>query len=81
MLGLGGDLEGHDGQGSVYEADAEANEKPSDESNPHGDRGKKERSDGDRANRHQRTAEDREPVSQMRIVNACLADRADRPRD
>ena len=52
MLGLGGDLEGHDGQGSVYEADAEADEEPADEGYPHGDRGKKERSDGERTDRH-----------------------------
>ena len=81
MLCLGGHFERHDGQGSVHEADAESDEEPADESDPHGDRGQQERSDGDRADRHQRTAEDREPVSQMRIVNACLADRANRPGD
>ena len=81
MLGLWGDLEGHDGQGSVHEADAESDEEPTDEGYPYGDRGQQERSDGDRADRHQRTADDREPASQMRIVNACLADRANRPGD
>ena len=81
MLGLGGDLEGHNGQGSVNKADTEADEEPADEGDPHRARGEKERSDGDRADRHQRAADDRESASQMRIVNACLADCANRPGD
>ena len=81
MLGFGRDLECHDGEGSVNEADAEADEEPADEGHPHGNRGEKDRSDGDRADRHECAADDRESASQMRIVNACLADRTDGPCD
>lgn len=35
MLGLGRHLERHDGQGSVNETDAQADEKPADEGHPH----------------------------------------------
>ncbi len=81
MLGFGRDLECHDGEGSVDEADSEADQEPADEGHPHGNRGEKDRSDGDRADRHECAADDRESASQMRIVNACLADCANRPGD
>ena len=79
MLGFGGDLEGHDGQGSVNEAHAEADQQPADEGDPHRDRGEKECSDGDRADRHQCATDDGKMASQVRIVDSCLADRTDGP--
>ncbi len=79
MLGLGGHLERHDGQGSVDEADAEADEKPADESDPHGDRRREERAHGDRADRHQCATDDGKTASRQRIVDSCLADRTDGP--
>ena len=79
MLGFGRDLECHDGEGSVDEADSEADQEPADEGHPHGNRGEKERSDGDCTNGHQRTADDREPAAQVRIMHARLADRTDGP--
>ena len=81
MLGFRRDLECHDGEGSVDEADAEADEEPADEGDPDRYRGEQEGSDGDRADGHQRAADHREPTSQMRIMNARLADRADSPCD
>ena len=81
MLGLGGHLERHDGQGSVHEADAEADEKPADESDPHGDRRHEERAHGDRADRQQCATDDGKTASRLRIVDSCLSDRANRPRD
>ena len=81
MLGFGGDLECHDRQGSVNEADSEADEQPADEGYPHGDRGEQDGSDGERSDRHECSADDREPAAQVCIVNACLANRADSPCD
>ena len=81
MLGLGGHLECHDGQRRVNETDAEADEEPADECYPDLYRGEQDGSDGDRADGHQRAADDREPAAQVCIVNACLADRADSPCD
>ena len=81
MLGLGGHLECHDGQGRVNETDAEADEEPADEGDPDRYRGEQEGSDGDRADGHQRAADDWEPAAQVCIVNACLADRTDSPCD
>lgn len=81
MLGLGGHLECHNGQRRVNETDAEADEQPADEGDPDRYRGEQEGSDGDRADGHQRAADDREPAAQVCIVNACLADRADSPCD
>ena len=81
MLGLGGHLECHDGQGRVNETDAEADEEPADEGDPDRYRGEQDGSDGDRADGHQRAADDREPTSQMRIMNARLADCPDSPCD
>ncbi len=81
MLGLGGDLKGHDGQGSVHEADAQADEEPADERHQYGNQGHQESSDGDRADRHQRATDDGKTTSQMWIVNARLSDCANRPGD
>ena len=81
MLRFRGDLEGHDGQRSVNQSDSEADEQPADEGYPHGDRGEQERADGDRSDRHECAADDREPAAQVRIVNARLADCANRPGD
>ena len=79
MLGFRGDLEGHDGQGCVDETDAQANEKPAEQGHPHRDRGEKECSDGDRADRHQCATDDGKTASRQRIVDSCLADRTDGP--
>ena len=79
MLGLGGHLERHDGQGSVNEAHADADQQPADEGDPHRDRGEKECSDGDRADRHQCATDDGKTASRQRIVDSCLADRTDGP--
>ena len=81
MLGLGSDLEGHDGQGRVDEADAQAHQKPPDEGHPHGNRGGEEGPDGDRADRHQRATDDWEPTSHPLVVDARLPDCANRPGD
>ena len=81
MLGFGGDLECHDGQGRVNETDSEADEQPANEGYPHGDRGEQDCSDGDRSDRHECATDDREPAAQVWIVNACLADCANRPGD
>ena len=81
MLGLGGHLECHNGQRRVDEADAEADEEPADEGDPDRYRGEQDGSDGDSSDRHECSADDREPAAQVCIVNACLADRADSPCD
>ena len=81
MLRFRGDLKGHDGQGSVNQSDSEADEQPTDEGHPHGNCGDEEGPHGDRADSHQCAADDREPAAQVWIVNACLADCANRPGD
>ncbi len=53
MLGLGCHLKRHDRQGRVDEADPQADEKPTDEGDPHGKRWGKERAHGDRPDCHQ----------------------------
>ena len=81
MLGLGRDLEGHDGQGSVDEAHAEADQQPADEGHPHGNSRNQKRADRDRADCHECAPSDGKATPPDRIVHARLGNCSHRPRE